>query len=72
MAREAGVAGKSTLCSSLPADAWVRVNQDTVNKGRRGNRKQCVTAANAAVQTGRHIVVDRCNLSVEQVCACMG
>jgi hypothetical protein len=48
------------------------VNQDTVNKGRRGNRKQCVTAANAAVQTGRHIVVDRCNLSVEQVCACMG
>jgi aprataxin len=59
-------AGKSTLCASLPADRWTRVNQDSINKGSRGTRKQCLTAAAAAMRCGHHVVVDRCGLTVEQ------
>lgn len=59
-------AGKSTLCASLPADRWTRVNQDSIKKGSRGTRKQCLTAAAAAMRCGRHVVVDRCGLTVKQ------
>jgi hypothetical protein len=59
-------AGKSTLCASLPADRWTRVNQDSINKGRKGTRKQCLNAAAAAMRCGHHVVVDRCGLTAEQ------
>ena len=47
-------------------DRWTRVNQDSINKGSRGTRKQCLTAAAAAMRCGRHVVIDRCGLTVEQ------
>ncbi|KAK3254873.1 hypothetical protein CYMTET_35928, partial [Cymbomonas tetramitiformis] len=59
-------AGKSTLCGRLPEDRWVRVNQDSVAKGRPGSRKQCLNAMRAALEARRHVVVDRCNMTNDQ------
>jgi len=60
-------AGKSTVCARLPRDAWTVVNQDTAGKrGKPGTRKQCVDAATRALQSGKHVAIDRCGLTVEQ------
>jgi hypothetical protein len=56
-------AGKSTFCGQLPKANWVSVNQDTISKGRRGTRKQCLAAMDRALKSGKHVAVDRCGLS---------
>lgn len=61
--------GKSTFCTQLIAKgstSWVRVNQDSINSGRRGSKQQCLAAARAAVLAGHSCVVDRCHQDAQQ------
>ena len=61
--------GKSTFCAQLIAQGsarWVRVNQDSVNNGRKGSRQQCLAAARAAVLAGHSCVIDRCHPDAQQ------
>ncbi|KAL3162367.1 hypothetical protein ABBQ32_010048 [Trebouxia sp. C0010 RCD-2024] len=61
--------GKSTFCAQLIAQgqtSWVRVNQDSINRGRKGSRQQCLTAARQAVLAGQCCVIDRCHQDAEQ------
>ena len=61
--------GKSTFCAQLIAKgstSWVRVNQDSINSGRRGSKQQCLAAARAAVLAGHSCVVDRCHQDAQQ------
>jgi len=39
---------------------WIRCNQDTINNGKRGTRKQCLTLARQALQRGQSCIIDRC------------
>jgi len=59
-------AGKSTFSEALPSERWVVSNQDTVSNGKRGTRQQCVRVAKLALSEGKHVVIDRCGLSVQQ------
>ncbi|GAB4815963.1 hypothetical protein N2152v2_003009 [Parachlorella kessleri] len=61
--------GKSTFCQRLSKASgrqWVRVNQDTINNGKRGSKEMCLTAARQALTAGRSVVVDRTNIDVGQ------
>ena len=60
-------AGKSTLSAKLVATGrWAAANQDTISNGKRGSRQQCIRAAKRALEEGKHVVIDRCGLSVQQ------
>eukprot|EP00929_Paragymnodinium_shiwhaense_P099163 TRINITY_DN6070_c0_g2_i1.p1 TRINITY_DN6070_c0_g2~~TRINITY_DN6070_c0_g2_i1.p1 ORF type:complete len:1021 (+),score=165.08 TRINITY_DN6070_c0_g2_i1:140-3202(+) len=51
--------GKSTLATKFASQGrWDVVNQDIL-----GNRHACVAAAKQALQNGRNVVIDRCNIS---------
>lgn len=43
---------------------WVRINQDTIRKGRRGTRNDCADKAKQMLQMGYCVVIDRMNFSV--------
>jgi len=58
--------GKSTFSNKLPADKWVVANQDTISNGRPGSRQQCLSLAKRSLREGKHVVIDRCGLSVQQ------
>eukprot|EP00850_Spirogloea_muscicola_P007197 SM000036S13241 [mRNA] locus=s36:107611:111620:+ [translate_table: standard] len=64
--------GKSTFCESLRCAApagrpWVRICQDVAGAGgKRGTRKQCLRKAEAALRLGQSVLIDRCNMTVEQ------
>ena len=58
--------GKSTFSSKLPADKWAVANQDTISNGRPGSRQQCLSLAKRSLREGKHVVIDRCGLSVQQ------
>jgi aprataxin len=64
-------AGKSTVAKSLSAKKWTVVNQDTIGSycERECFRKkadQCVMKAKHGLMLGRHVVIDRTNMSIEQ------
>lgn len=58
--------GKSTFSSKLPVDKWAVANQDTISNGRPGSRQQCLSLAKRSLREGKHVVIDRCGLSVQQ------
>lgn len=64
--------GKSTFSQKLIEGAaagsckWVRVNQDSVNNGRRGTREMCLAAAQSALTSGRSAIIDRTNIDASQ------
>jgi aprataxin len=59
--------GKSTFGESLPRKHWVVVNQDTAGKnGKPGTRDQCILATKKALLLGKHVLIDRCGMTVEQ------
>ncbi|KAG6521508.1 transcription factor bHLH140-like [Zingiber officinale] len=61
--------GKSTFCDDVMAAArrpWVRVCQDVVANGKQGTKSQCITSASAALEEGKSVFIDRCNLEQEQ------
>lgn len=57
--------GKSTFSQALQSKSvmsWVRVNQDSISKGKNGTRPQCIKAAAAALSSGSSVIIDRCVL----------
>ena len=60
--------GKSTLASSLLRQSprqWARINQDSINKGKRGTRDMCLKAAKLAIQQGYDVIIDRTSVTPE-------
>jgi predicted kinase len=54
--------GKSCIAKILQNKyGYVRINQDEM-----GNRNACIKAADAALKEGKGVVIDRCNVDVEQ------
>ena len=63
--------GKSTIAKGLTEKKWTVVNQDTIGSycERECFRKkadQCVMKAKHGLMLGRHVVIDRTNMSAEQ------
>ncbi|CAM6068853.1 unnamed protein product [Sphagnum tenellum] len=61
--------GKSTICNKIIPNAarpWTRICQDVISKGHRGTRVQCLKQAASAVSKGSSILIDRCNIDVDQ------
>jgi hypothetical protein len=54
--------GKSTFCKGLEQQSclpWVRVNQDSIKKGKGKAREACIKLARKSLQEGKWVVVDR-------------
>ncbi|XP_008442389.2 transcription factor bHLH140 [Cucumis melo] len=61
--------GKSTFCELVMGSSsrpWVRICQDTIGNGKSGTRAQCLKSATSALNDGKSVFVDRCNLEIEQ------
>ncbi|CAH9105278.1 unnamed protein product [Cuscuta epithymum] len=61
--------GKSTFCDQIiraSSRHWVRICQDTIGNGKAGTKAQCVMSATRALEQGRNVFIDRCNLDKEQ------
>lgn len=61
--------GKSTFCELVMASSsrpWVRICQDTIGNGKSGTKAQCLKSAASALNDGKNVFVDRCNLEIEQ------
>ncbi|KAJ1699030.1 hypothetical protein LUZ63_007542 [Rhynchospora breviuscula] len=57
--------GKSTFCEAVISASrrpWVRVCQDTIGNGKTGTKAQCLKAAVDALNEGKSVFIDRCNL----------
>ncbi|XP_038906054.1 transcription factor bHLH140 isoform X2 [Benincasa hispida] len=61
--------GKSTFCELVMGSSsrpWVRICQDTIGNGKSGTKAQCLKSAASALNDGKNVFVDRCNLEIEQ------
>ncbi|GAB4857357.1 hypothetical protein Ancab_015265 [Ancistrocladus abbreviatus] len=61
--------GKSTFCDNVmmgSSRSWVRICQDTINNGKSGTKAQCLKNAATALNNGKSVFIDRCNLDREQ------
>ncbi|KAK4771294.1 hypothetical protein SAY87_031826 [Trapa incisa] len=61
--------GKSTLCENVMRASkrpWVRVCQDIIGNGKSGTKAQCLKSALSALDGGKNVFIDRCNLDKEQ------
>ncbi|KAM4078941.1 hypothetical protein ACB094_09G078100 [Castanea mollissima] len=61
--------GKSTFCEQVMASStrpWVRICQDTIGNGKSGTKAQCLKSAASALNDGKSVFIDRCNLDREQ------
>nr|QDH08962.1 transcription factor bHLH140 isoform X2 [Cymbidium sinense] len=61
--------GKSTFCNDVISAArrtWIRICQDTIANGKAGTKGQCLQSAISALQEGKNVLIDRCNLELEQ------
>ncbi|XP_020585872.1 transcription factor bHLH140 isoform X2 [Phalaenopsis equestris] len=61
--------GKSTFCNDVISGArrtWTRICQDTIANGKAGTKAQCLQSAINALQEGKNVLIDRCNLELEQ------
>ncbi|KAF3447727.1 hypothetical protein FNV43_RR08430 [Rhamnella rubrinervis] len=61
--------GKSTFCDQvmrLSTRPWIRVCQDTIGNGKAGTKAQCLKSAANALEDGKSVFIDRCNLDSEQ------
>lgn len=61
--------GKSTFCEQVMASStrpWVRICQDTIGNGKSGTKSQCLKSAASALNDGKSVFIDRCNLDREQ------
>lgn len=61
--------GKSTFCEHVIRSStrpWVRVCQDTIGNGKAGTKSQCLKSATSALEDGKSVFIDRCNLDREQ------
>ncbi|XP_021891037.1 transcription factor bHLH140 [Carica papaya] len=61
--------GKSTFADNIISSSsrtWIRICQDTINNGKAGTRPQCLKSAVSALNEGKNVLIDRCNLDKEQ------
>ncbi|KAL1549110.1 transcription factor bHLH140 [Salvia divinorum] len=61
--------GKSTFCEEVAKISnrpWVRVCQDAINNGKSGTKIMCLSVAAAALEYGKSVLIDRCNIDKEQ------
>ncbi|EXB52391.1 hypothetical protein L484_012036 [Morus notabilis] len=61
--------GKSTFCEDcmrLSTRSWVRICQDNIGNGKAGTKSQCLKSAAIALNDGKNVFIDRCNLDKEQ------
>ncbi|MQL80041.1 hypothetical protein Taro_012463 [Colocasia esculenta] len=61
--------GKSTFCENVMRAAsrpWVRICQDSIADGKAGTKSQCIQCASNALNYGKSVFIDRCNLDREQ------
>ncbi|KAF4379069.1 hypothetical protein F8388_022156 [Cannabis sativa] len=61
--------GKSTFCEEVmrfSTRPWVRICQDNIANGKAGSKAQCIKSATAALNDGKSVFIDRCNLDREQ------
>ncbi|OWM81694.1 hypothetical protein CDL15_Pgr007732 [Punica granatum] len=61
--------GKSTFCENVMRAShrpWVRVCQDIIGNGKSGTKAQCLKSATSALDDGKSVIIDRCNLDREQ------
>ncbi|KAI0531235.1 hypothetical protein KFK09_000788 [Dendrobium nobile] len=61
--------GKTTFCNDVIRVArrtWTRICQDTIANGKAGTKAQCLQSAANALQEGKNVLIDRCNLELEQ------
>ncbi|KAJ3699529.1 hypothetical protein LUZ61_003234 [Rhynchospora tenuis] len=61
--------GKSTFCEAVISASkrpWVRVCQDAIGNGKAGTKALCLKAAADALNEGKSVFIDRCNLEREQ------
>ncbi|KAH0470913.1 hypothetical protein IEQ34_000636 [Dendrobium chrysotoxum] len=61
--------GKTTFCNDVIRAArrtWTRICQDTIANGKAGTKAQCLQSAANALQEGKNVLIDRCNLELEQ------
>lgn len=52
--------GKSTICKNW-FPKYTRINQDEL-----GDRKKCIAAMHLALQKKQDVIIDRCNMTIEQ------
>ncbi|GMH35599.1 hypothetical protein BSKO_03467 [Bryopsis sp. KO-2023] len=59
--------GKSTFCKKLEElGKWVRINQDSIRRGKPGSKDQCLQAARSALGSGKSCLIDRMNATPDQ------
>ncbi|KAK8928562.1 Transcription factor bHLH140 [Platanthera zijinensis] len=61
--------GKTTFCNDVMSAAqrhWTRICQDIIANGKAGTKSQCLQSANIALKDGKNVLIDRCNLELEQ------
>ncbi|KAI3932242.1 hypothetical protein MKW98_024962 [Papaver atlanticum] len=61
--------GKSTFSEDVvktSSRSWLRVCQDTIANGKTGTKAQCLKKATDALNDGKSVFIDRCNLDREQ------
>ncbi|XP_062095061.1 transcription factor bHLH140 isoform X2 [Humulus lupulus] len=61
--------GKSTFCEEVmrfSTRPWVRICQDNIANGKAGTKAQCIKSATTALNDGKSVFIDRCNLDREQ------
>ncbi|PON92185.1 Basic helix-loop-helix transcription factor [Trema orientale] len=61
--------GKSTFCEEvmrLSTRPWVRICQDNIANGKAGSKAQCLKSAATALNDGKSVFIDRCNMDREQ------
>ncbi|KAG6427669.1 hypothetical protein SASPL_111915 [Salvia splendens] len=61
--------GKSTFCeevAKISCRPWTRVCQDVINNGKSGTKIMCLSVAAAALEDGKSVLIDRCNIDKEQ------
>lgn len=62
---------RSTSCSIINVaimlpQSYVLGLQDTISKGKRGSRQQCLSHAKRHLLAGSHVIIDRCHVDAEQ------
>lgn len=64
--------GKSTFARQLTqSPRWVRINQDSINKGKKGTKLQCLNATSSALKDRKWCIVDRMNATAGIVLVCV-
>ncbi|XP_047974682.1 transcription factor bHLH140 [Salvia hispanica] len=61
--------GKSTFCeevAKISSRPWTRVCQDAIKNGKSGTKIMCLSVAAAALEDGKSVLIDRCNIDKEQ------